>query len=52
MNIASIVVFAIVIALAVLAVWRNVKKGSPCECGGNCKSCRGCGCCDKSEDEK
>ena len=40
MNAASIVVLAIVIALAVLAVWRNVRKGAPCECGGSCASLR------------
>ncbi|MBO4448448.1 MAG: FeoB-associated Cys-rich membrane protein [Kiritimatiellae bacterium] len=46
MNFASIAVVAIVVGFAALAVWRNLKKGAPCECGGACKSCRGCSCCD------
>ena len=52
MSVPSIVVLVLVLLLAVLAVWRNIRKGTPCECGGNCKSCCGCSCCDKSEDEK
>lgn len=46
MNAASIAVVAVVLALAVLAVWRNLKKGAPCECGGNAPSCHGCRCGD------
>ena len=44
MNTASIVVIVAVVALAAFAVWRNLKKGAPCECGRSGKSC-GCGCC-------
>ena len=54
MNAASVAVLAVVIALAVLAVCRNIKKGSPCECGGGCACARpgfgrrkgGCRACD------
>ena len=50
MSISSIVVLTLVLALAALAVWRNIKKGSPCECGGSCKSCGGkCCCCEHDE---
>ena len=42
MNAASIIILVAVIALAVLAVWRNVRKGAPCECGGSCASLRSC----------
>ena len=42
MNLASVIVLLIVVALAALAVWRNVRKGSPCECGGSCASLRSC----------
>ena len=51
MNLVSAIVLLTVLALAVLAVWRNVRKGAPCECGGSCKSCRGggsCCCCEES----
>ena len=41
MSASSIVVLVVVIALAALAVWRNLKKGAPCECGGQGASC----CC-------
>ena len=51
MNIASMAVVVVLLALAVLAVWRNLKKGSPCECGGSCKSCGGC-CCSDGEKKK
>ena len=45
MNAASIVVLALVIVFAVLAVWRNLKKGAPCECGGSSKArCSTCEC--------
>ena len=45
MNAASIVVLALVIVFAVLAVWRNLKKGAPCECGSHKGRCGGrCGC--------
>ena len=50
MNAASAVVLGIVLALAALAVWRNMKKGAPCECGGYRKSCVG-GCCCHCNDE-
>ena len=43
MNVSSIAILAIVVALAALAVWRNMKKGAPCECG--CSEKDGCGCC-------
>ena len=43
MNTASVIVLVAVVALAALAVWRVMKKGAPCECGGTRKSC-GCGC--------
>jgi len=53
MNTASVIVLVVVVALAALAVWRCLKKGAPCECGGTRKSCGcGCGCCggaDQSE---
>ena len=53
MSVSSIVVLTLVLLLAVLAVWRNIKKGAPCECGGSRKACGGgCCCyCDKSEGE-
>ena len=44
MNAASVIVLVAVVACAAFAVWRNIKKGAPCECGGSRKSC-GCGCC-------
>ena len=43
MNVASAVVLAAVLSLAALAVWRNLKKGAPCECG-SCGKSRSCGC--------
>lgn len=43
MNAASIVVLAVVIAFAALAVWRVLRKGAPCECGG-CRKCGGGDC--------
>ncbi len=43
MNAASITIAAIVLLLAALAVWRCLKKGAPCECGGSCCDC-GCKC--------
>ena len=49
MNTASVIVLVVVVALAALAVWRCLKKGAPCECGGTRKSC-GCGCCGCAED--
>ena len=49
MNIASIIVLAAIGILFALAVKRVLKKGAPCECGGNRKSCD-CGCCgDRSQ---
>ena len=51
MNAASIVVLAVVGILFALAVWRTMKKGAPCECGGPCKSCGG-GCrCGRGEEK-
>ena len=44
MNVASALVLVLVVALAAFAVRRTLKKGAPCACGGNRKSC-GCGCC-------
>lgn len=43
MNASSIAVVAVVVAAAALAVWRNVRKGAPCECGRSGKGCS-CGC--------
>ena len=48
MNVSSAIVLAAVVAFAALAVWRVMKKGAPCECGGTRKSC-GCGCCGGAE---
>ena len=45
MNVATAVTLAVVLALAALAVWRNVRKGAPCECG--CGEKCGCGHCAK-----
>ena len=44
MNASSIIVLVIVGIFISLAIGRVVKKGVPCECGGNRNSC-GCGCC-------
>ena len=49
MNASSAIVLAAVVAFAALAVWRVLRKGAPCECGGTRKSC-GCGCCGCAED--
>ena len=49
MSVSSIVVLVLVLLFAALAVWRNIKKGAPCECGGSRKGCQGKGgrsCCD------
>jgi len=49
MNLASVIVLVIVVALAATAMWRCLKKGAPCECGGSHKNCSrksGCSCCD------
>ena len=40
MNAASAFVLAAVVAGAALVVWRNLRKGAPCSCGG----CDGCAC--------
>ena len=47
MNIASIVILAVIGILFALAVKRVLKKGAPCECGGSRKLCgrKSCGCC-------
>ena len=51
MNVASVVVLVAVMAFSVFAVWRNLKKGAPCECGGSRKACGGgCRCCQKGEE--
>ena len=42
MNAASVAALAAVLALAALAVWRCVKKGAPCDCGGDCRKCSRC----------
>lgn len=39
MNGASIAVLVAVGIFFVFAVWRALKKGAPCECGGSCKAC-------------
>lgn len=41
MNPGSVVVVVAVLALVAFAVWRNLRKGVPCECGGECRACRG-----------
>ena len=51
MSVASAVTLAAVLVLAVLAVWRNIKKGAPCECGGSAKSYGG-GCCCHCHDDR
>ena len=51
MNASSIAVLGVVIAFAALALIRNIKKGTPCECGGRCKSCGDkCRCGKKTQD--
>ena len=50
MNTGSIIVLAIIGVLMALCIWRVVKKGAPCECGGSKKLCRckkdgKCSCC-------
>ena len=40
MSVGSAVVLAAVVGLAAFAVWRNLKKGAPCECGGCCRECK------------
>ncbi len=45
MGLSSVLVVVAVLALAAFAVWRNLRKGTPCECGGECRACRGrCHC--------
>ena len=39
MNTGSIIVIAIIAVLMALAIWRVVRKGAPCECGGSRKLC-------------
>ena len=46
MNLATIVTLAMVLAFAAFAVWRVLKKGMPCECGGSCSCGGGCHCKD------
>ena len=53
MSVQSAIVLAVVLALAVFAIWRNIKKGAPCECGRTCRPWlregvqrrSNCGCC-------
>ncbi len=48
MGAGSVLTVAAVLALAALAVWRLVRKGAPCECGGECRGCGGeCHCGEK-----
>ena len=42
MNVASVIVVGVLLALVGLAVWRNIRKGAPCACG-SCGACKG-GC--------
>ena len=45
MDLGSALVVVAVLALAAFAVWRNLRKGSPCGCGGECRACGGrCRC--------
>lgn len=44
MNTASIVVLGVVLVLCGLAVWRVRRKGTPCLCGKDPKTCGG-RCC-------
>ena len=48
MNTASVFILVCVGIFFALAVWRVAKKGAPCSCGCDCKSCGGC----KSHGEK
>ena len=43
MNVASVIVVGVLLALVGLAVWRNIRKGAPCSCGKSRREC-GCGC--------
>ena len=45
MGLGSVLVVVAVLALAAFAVWRNLRKGVPCECGGECHACGGRGRC-------
>lgn len=45
MNAASVIVLAVVLALAALAVRRVLRKGAPCECGDSPAKAGCCGCC-------
>ena len=40
MNVASVIVVGVLLALVGLAVWRNIRKGAPCTCG-SCGACKG-----------
>ena len=42
MNVASVIVVGVLLALVGLAVWRNIRKVAPCACG-SCGACKG-GC--------
>ena len=45
MNLSSGVIVGILVVLAGLAVWRNLRKGAPCSCGDDCGCCgRDCHC--------
>ncbi len=52
MSVQSAIVLAVVLALAVFAIWRNIKKGAPCECGSNCGCCSGGDGCRCGEEGK
>lgn len=41
MNAASAIVLVVVLVFAAFAVWRCHRKGAPCSCGCDCKSCSG-----------
>ena len=45
MGLGSVLVVVAVLALAAFAVWRNLRKGVPWECGGSGRACGGrCRC--------
>ncbi|MBQ9431044.1 MAG: FeoB-associated Cys-rich membrane protein [Kiritimatiellae bacterium] len=50
MNLASVLVIALIVAFAALSVWRCLKKGAPCSCGCDGEECacchggKGCSC--------
>ncbi|MBQ8114428.1 MAG: hypothetical protein IJ146_14600 [Kiritimatiellae bacterium] len=51
MSVPSIIVLVAIVALAIFAAWRSLRKGAPCSCGrtrDECTCCCGCG----REDER